>query len=96
MLLNLLFIPPKKKNYGKIIANKITIWEHGGMEAKTESFSENRTFDDIKYIVDFGEGYFIYFVGLRQSLSFLCQKDLIKKGSIEKFEQLFEGRIQRI
>jgi hypothetical protein len=52
------------------------------------SFS-SRKIDDIKKIIDYGDFYYVkyYFPFDRFTL---CQKDLITKGTIEEFEQMFE------
>ena len=49
---------------------------------------------DVKKVLDYGSFYFIkfYFDG---STLYLCQKDLIVKGTIEEFEELFADRLVR-
>ena len=51
--------------------------------------------DEIKEIIDWGSWYEFKFYGLYGSMFFICQKDLIVEGSIEKFEKLFEDKIVR-
>ena len=50
----------------------------------------------IKKIVDMGEWYNIIFKFGDITNSWVCQKDLIKLGSLEEFEKLFEGIIIRV
>lgn len=94
--LGLFLLPPSKKLYDYVVPKTVVFYEDGHMKAQTKSATENRTMDDVKYVVDFGEGYFIYFDWWHKSISFICQKDLVSEDSIEKFEKLFEGRIERI
>ena len=62
--------------------------------------------EDVKKIVDYGEFYYIsyYFPEKWVNIIFyfphklsccICQKDLIVEGTIEEFEELFEGKIER-
>ena len=49
----------------------------------------------IKKVVDFGEYYYLYVCRWDASNGIICQKDLLIEGSLEEFEKLFEGKIQR-
>lgn len=51
--------------------------------------------EHIKNIVDGGEFYYFYFYYPHKIIGCICQKDLITKGTIEEFEELFEGKIVR-
>lgn len=50
---------------------------------------------DVKKVIDMGDCYFILFALLPKNFSCLCQKDLLVEGTLEDFEQLFEGMIKR-
>ncbi len=50
---------------------------------------------DVKKIIDYGEWYRIIFYSKHIETEHICQKDLIVKGTIEEFEKLFEGQIER-
>ena len=54
-----------------------------------------RQFDDIKKIIDYGEFYDIIFYFPNKVLNCICQKDLIKEGTIEEFEEFFKDYIIR-
>ena len=58
-------------------------------EAKNEK-EHFLMFDDIKSVYDYGEYY--HFL---QGDMFLCQKTLLVRGTLEEFENLFEGKIIR-
>ena len=49
---------------------------------------------NVKKVVDYGDFYDINFYFPRWR-NCICQKDLIKQGTIEEFEKLFEGKIVR-
>ena len=49
---------------------------------------------DINKIIDYGECYFISFKK-NFTGSIICQKNLIVKGTLEDFENLFKGKIVR-
>ena len=50
---------------------------------------------DVKSCVDYGEFYQLLFPIGNISYSFICQKNLLTKGTLEEFESLFEGKIIR-
>ena len=51
---------------------------------------------DVESVKDFGEFYALQFP-IRAGISnaFICQKDLLTKGTLKEFEALFEGKIVR-
>lgn len=49
--------------------------------------------NEVKKVIDYGECYFIIYTDVAQAI--VCQKDLIKEGTLEEFEALFEGKIKR-
>lgn len=57
--------------------------------------SQIRNIEDLKEIIDMGDWYDIVFYFPNKSPYFVCQKDLIIKGSIEEFEELFANKIIR-
>lgn len=59
----------------------------------TDRYEEIRKLKDVKRVTDRGEYYEIDFVYGRLSSSFVCQKKLLSKGTLEKFEALFEGKL---
>lgn len=90
----ILIVPPKSIYFRlprKIILyeKKITYMIEGLSKPKTRIMSR------IREIIDEGEWYFLTFKGdITDTL--VCQKSLIKKGTIEEFEKLFEGKIVRM
>ena len=50
---------------------------------------------DVKKVIDKGNFYIILFYFPHKDVNFICQKDLIVEGTIEEFEELFEGKIVR-
>ena len=65
------------------------------IELQSEKKIERREIKDVKKIIDYGEFYYIFFYFKMQNPYFICQKNLIIKGSIEEFEKIFEGKIER-
>lgn len=47
----------------------------------------------IKKVLDEGDCYYIIYGDINNSI--VCQKDLLKEGTIEEFEALFQGKIVR-
>lgn len=85
-------LQPKEKSYGLIMTEKVIITEDN-MRCVGERFSETRLITQVKQVIDYGEWYKITFYFPNKSQRFICQKNLITQGSIEEFENLFEGLI---
>lgn len=49
--------------------------------------------ENVKEVRDYGEYYALFFNNFSNYSQFVCQKNLLTKGSIEEFESLFEGKI---
>lgn len=78
----------------KILPSVITI-EDGYIEGKNKGESAWRSLDLVKNVIDYGDWYVFTFSFPHKIRWFICQKDLIVEGTIEEFEQLFEGKIVR-
>ncbi len=57
---------------------------------------EGREASDVKTVRDFGEFYELVFPISNMGTTFICQKNLLTQGSLEEFEQLFEGKIVKM
>ena len=65
------------------------------MISKGKDFEYGRYYDDVKKVIDCGEWYHIVFYFPHKNVYFICQKDLIKEGTIEEFEEIFKDKIVR-
>ena len=86
----------KKKVLKYLIPIKITIdLEKGFVNAYKGEANEyvERPLDKVKIIKDEGEFYYFLFKFPLKLEGFLCQKSLIKGGTIEEFEELFKDKI---
>ena len=81
-----------KKNINSRVPTTVFIKDEK-IEAEGKDFYHYRKIEDVKKIIDMDEFYHIIFYLGHKSLGFICQKDLIVQGTIEEFEQLFEGKI---
>lgn len=77
-----------------ILPNKIII-NNEFIVSLGKNFHHERKIQHIKKIVDYGDWYQIFFKYPYKNQTYICQKDLIKKGTIEDFENLFKGKIVR-
>ena len=82
------------KDKKRIIPDTITIDEEN-MIAQSTQFCVLKSTSDVKTIIDYGDCYVFHFATLPFVFSFVCQKDLITKGTIEDFENFFKDKIQR-
>lgn len=55
----------------------------------------SRSIETVKSVIDVGDWYVFNFYFPYKNRYFVCQKDLLVEGTIEEFEQLFEGKIER-
>ena len=85
-------IPKSKKERKKIRPKKITIQDEF-MVSVTGYGSESRLVSEAKEVRDYGEFYEIVFPIGKISNNFICQKDLLVSGTLEKFEAKFKGKI---
>lgn len=60
-----------------------------------DKYEEIRRIDDVKRVTDRGEYYEIDFRFGKISEKFICQKDLISKGTLREFEALFSKKLTR-
>lgn len=81
-------IPKGKKEIEKIIPKKIFVQDEY-IVCVANSYTESRLLSDVKLVRDFGEFYELVFPLGKVSDKFICQKDLLTKGTLEEFEALF-------
>ena len=87
-------IPQTKKSIQKITPKRIYIKDEC-IICEADSFVERRYIEDAKKLRDHGDFYEICFPMGRYSEKFICQKDLLSKGSLEEFELLFRDKITK-
>lgn len=63
----------------------------------TDNLTDSRKIEQVKKVKDYGEYYALTLSGFGYySSHFICQKNLLTKGSIDEFEALFEGKIKKM
>lgn len=90
----LLYIPKSKKEKTSIMPKRI-FTEDEYIICITDKCEEVKKICDVKKVKDFGEFYEIVFPLGKVSEKFICQKELLSKGSLEEFESMFEGKIEK-
>ena len=61
----------------------------------TDKGTVTQALEGVKGVRDFGEYYVLIFRDSRNFSQIICQKDLLTNGTIEQFEELFDGKIVR-
>ena len=51
--------------------------------------------DSVDTVIDYGDWYHLLFNFEDRDTYFVCQKNLLTKGTLEEFEALFDGKIER-
>ena len=87
------FIPPKR--FLSLKTNIKIIFDEDTITKKMNISSISRPLSKVKKVVDMGEYYCLVFrmEGIRSS--WICEKELIKQGTLKEFESLFTGKIKR-
>lgn len=88
-------IPQGKNEKKATIPNNIVINE-SFIVCKTGKQVESRLLEDVKTVKDYGDFYELVFPFGKISANFICQKNLIVKGTLEEFETIFAGKIIKI
>jgi hypothetical protein len=88
---------PPGKNAQKLFVPKCIYFdlEEGTVVHQCEKKERFHMISSINKIIDCGEWYYLTFNFSDRDLYFVCQKSLLTKGSLEDFEALFEGKIER-
>ncbi|MBQ2793112.1 MAG: hypothetical protein IJF05_00255 [Clostridia bacterium] len=90
VLLNPFF---QSDNMKKPFTVKITI-ESKELVYEHENLYNSYNISDVEDVIEYSEFYHILFNNFNKN--FVCQKDLLTKGTIEDFEALFEEKITRV
>ncbi len=90
----ILLIPQSKKSKLPLTPKKI-FTDNEYIVCQGDNFEEYRLIEDVDKVIDYANFYYICFPFGNKSDKFVCQKSLIAKGTIEEFEALFEGKIER-
>lgn len=88
------YIPKSKKEEKSLTPRKIFVSDET-IVCIADKYTESQSIHDVKKIKDYGDFYDLIFPIGRYSEKFICQKELLSKGTLEEFEALFEGKIER-
>lgn len=87
-------IPPSKKNMGLLIPSKISIFtEDKTILWQSDKRTDEKSFDDVKTVVDEGEWYVFKFCYSQRDIRFVCEKELLSNGTLDDFQKAFEDKI---
>lgn len=89
----LLSIVPQSKKEKRVVTPHKIIIDDKTLTCKAVKFEEIRFIQDVKVVKDHGDFYEIIFPFGKVSNNFICQKNLLSKGSIENFEILFKSKM---
>lgn len=65
------------------------------IQIKSVSFNGKKRTNSVKQVIDKGDFYCIYFMKLPLYPNLVCQKSLIKEGTIQQFEEMFKDKIKK-
>lgn len=84
----------RRKTLIKMLPQQIIIDEDDFIKVEWVDYNVKKNIADVKKIFDYGMCYLIKFK-IPRGRAVFCQKDLIKEGTIENFEELFQEKIVR-
>ena len=58
-----------------------------------DKFTDSRFISAVNKVYDYGDFYFISFVFGNISEKYVCQKNLLSKGTLDQFEKIFEPKL---
>ena len=90
----LLRIPKSKKARLAMVPKRIYV-EEDHIVCIANTYTESRLIDDVTKVIDHGQFYELYFPFGQISEKFICQKNLLIKGTLEEFESMFGDKLQR-
>ena len=65
------------------------------MHSISEKFDWERDVSEVKEVIDYGKWYYIKFTYFARNPRFVCEKALLCQGTLEEFEKIFKGKINR-
>ncbi len=93
----LAFIPFGKFDRSLVLSKRIYIdLEEGAIVRETHKSEEFRMLSAVERVLDYGAWYVMLFDIGNGARCYACQKDLLTQGTLEEFEALFEGKIERM
>ena len=95
LLIGCAFIPQSKKEK-RMLTPKSIVVVGDCITCKTDKAIETKYIDDVKTVKDHGAFYEFIFPFGKVSTNFICQKDLLVKGTLEEFEALFGDKIEKV
>lgn len=69
--------------------------EDGTVVQECEKAERFHMIKSVEAVMDYGEWYYLVFQFEDRDPYFICQKSLLTQGTLEEFEALFEGKIER-
>ena len=87
---------PQGKKAEKSMLPKRIVADEESITCTTDKEIVTKWITDVKQVIDHGEFYELVFPFGKISTNFICQKELLTKGTLEQFERLFEGKISKV
>ena len=91
----LVFRPIPKKEYGKIMTTSVSILDDGTIVSKGQKFKYEIGVENVTKVVDHGSFYELHLNKVQNRGFYICEKALLKRGTIDDFEKIFKGKIVR-
>lgn len=86
---------PKSKTEDKKFTTKRVYVKEGYITYESDVTEQTKDIDLVRVVYDYGEFYELKFPFGNMSTQFICQKDLLTRGTLEEFEALFEGKLEK-
>ena len=86
---------PKGKTEDKKVTTKRVYVKDGYITYETDITEQTKNINLVSRVYDYGEFYELKFPFGNMSTQYICQKDLLTRGTLEEFEALFEGKLEK-
>ena len=89
----LMLLPPLKSSYDILMPTSVSILDDGKIVSQGKKFEYAQAVENVTKVVDHGAGYELYLDNRQNRGYYICEKALLKTGTIDDFESLFAGKI---
>ena len=88
-------LPPGKNAQKLFVPTRVILnSEEGFIVQRCEKIERAYPIDTVESVIDYGEWYHLIFKSPNRIKYFVCQRNLIIKGSLDEFEALFKDKIR--
>lgn len=75
------------------MSSSVSILDDGAIISKGQKFRHEIGVENVAKVVDHGSFYELYLDKVQNRGFYICEKALLKRGTVDDFEKMFKGKI---